>query len=191
MEKRRTEVLKGFTSPSESKEAIARLEKANKKPYKDTTDESRKVTIETPEGLGFTKGQKGFKPVVNPKGDLPRTKDIAPLNVITPKREVIYEKPPEKPKPKPKPTPKPEPKAEEPAPRPKQEPIERLEPRTVSTKISTPEREMVAPVLRPVKIEKPQEVTPRKRAKFIMPTRQGGWSKQPLLMKLFPKLYMK
>ena len=37
-------------------------------------------------------------------------------------------------------------------------------------------------------VEKP---TPKKMPKAIMPTRQGGWSKQPLLMRLFPKLYTK
>jgi hypothetical protein len=37
-------------------------------------------------------------------------------------------------------------------------------------------------------VEKP---TPKKMPKAIMPTRQGGWSKQPLLMRLFPKLYKK
>lgn len=69
------------------------------------------------------------------------------LNVLTPKRKVIYDPPP------PKPKPKPEPKAAEPAPKPKE--IERLEPRIASTKISTPEREIVAPVLRPIPKKEP------------------------------------
>ena len=38
---------------------------------------------------------------------------------------------------------------------PKEEPLEKLEPRTASTKISTPEREIVAPVLRPLSKKKP------------------------------------
>jgi len=33
--------------------------------------------------------------------------------------------------------------------------------------------------------------TPKKGPKSIMPRRQGGWSKQPLLMRLFPRLYKK
>jgi hypothetical protein len=65
-------------------------------------------------------------------------------------------------------------------------------------------QEIVSPVMRPVSVP---ESTPmkepimeeenviierpatRKPPKAVMPTRAGGWSNQPLLMKLFPKLY--
>jgi hypothetical protein len=69
------------------------------------------------------------------------------------------------------------------------------------TQLSQPQ--MIAPVMRPVSVpqttpmEEPmmeeQVVTERpvvrKPPRAVMPTRQGGWGNQPLLMKLFPKLY--
>jgi hypothetical protein len=63
--------------------------------------------------------------------------------------------------------------------------------------------QMIAPVMRPVSapqstpMEEPmmeEEVITerpvgRKLPRAVMPTRQGGWGNQPLLMKLFPKIY--
>ena len=51
--------------------------------------------------------------------------------------------------------------------------------------------EQVAPLMEEAPVA-PQEAAPapvRRGPKAIMPTRQGGWSNQPLLMRLFPKLY--
>jgi hypothetical protein len=70
-------------------------------------------------------------------------------------------------------------------------------PDTTPTKPVTPEKVTPEKVTPPdttatekktTPVEKP---TPKKMPKAIMPTRQGGWSKQPLLMRLFPKLYKK
>ena len=55
-------------------------------------------------------------------------------------------------------------------------PIEPLAPRQATL---TPQ-EIIAPVMRPVA---------RKLPKAVMPRRAGGWSNQPLLMQIFPKLY--
>jgi hypothetical protein len=80
--------------------------------------------------------------------------------------------------------------------------IEPLAPRQASVPTFTP-GEMIAPVMRPVSVpaspivkepvvteetivEKP---VARKPPRAVMPSRAGGWSNQPLLMKLFPKLY--
>jgi len=47
--------------------------------------------------------------------------------------------------------------------------------------------QIIAPVMRPVSVtERP---VGRKPPRAVMPTRQGGWGNQPLLMKLFPKIY--
>jgi len=96
-------------------------------------------------------------------------------------------------------------------PKPKSTPVierkvsERIEPlatRQASALAITP-NDIIAPVMRPVSVP---ESTPmkepileeevvmerpvaRKPPKAVMPTRAGGWSNQPLLMKLFPKLY--
>jgi hypothetical protein len=146
MEKKRIEALKGFTTPSESKEAIARLEKANKKPYKEGLDKSMTTRLEAPEGFGFGREQ-GYKPVLDPDGNLKKERNLLGLNVLTPKREVIYEKPPEKPKPKPKPKPTPKPEPTGGGKTIKEE--EEMQPRSVPKPvISTPEREIVAPVMR-------------------------------------------
>jgi hypothetical protein len=65
-------------------------------------------------------------------------------------------------------------------------------PDTTPTKPVTPEKvtpaDTTATEKKTTPVEKP---TPKKMPKAIMPTRQGGWSKQPLLMRLFPKLYKK
>lgn len=81
-------------------------------------------------------------------------------------------------------------------PRKKSKPIEPISPRQTPVPTFTPE-EIVAPVMRPVPMKEPvvtekvaiQKPIARKPPKAVMPTRQGGWSNQPLLMKLFPKLY--
>jgi len=88
--------------------------------------------------------------------------------------------------------------------RPKAENIEPIQPRQATfPEITQPE--IIAPVMRPVSVpestpmEEPiveKEVVTelpvaRKLPKAIMPRRPGGWSKQPLLMELLPKLYMK
>jgi hypothetical protein len=88
--------------------------------------------------------------------------------------------------------------------RPKAEVIEPIPTRQSPTPAFTPE-EIVAPVMRPVPMEEPVVEKPieiqkrevfyrnnkgqRKIPKAVMPSRQGGWGNQPLLMKLFPKLY--
>jgi len=86
--------------------------------------------------------------------------------------------------------------------RPKSEPIEPIQPRQAPvTQLAQPQ--MIAPVMRPVSVpestpmEEPmmeEEVVTerpvvRKPPRAVMPTRQGGWGNQPLLMKLFPKIY--
>jgi len=86
--------------------------------------------------------------------------------------------------------------------RPKAEIIEPLSPRQAPVpQIEQPQ--IVAPVMRPISVpestpmEEPmmeEEVVTerpvgRKPPRAVMPTRQGGWGNQPLLMKLFPKLY--
>lgn len=83
------------------------------------------------------------------------------------------------------------------------EPIEPLTPRQAPSPILTRE-EIIAPVPRPVDVppappmkepvmEEEAIVTERPMArkppKAVMPRRAGGWSNQPLLMQLFPKLY--
>ena len=84
----------------------------------------------------------------------------------------------------------------------KAEVIEPLAPRQAPGPSIMPS-EMVAPVMRPVAVpvappmEEPmmeEEViterpVARKPPKAVMPRRAGGWSNQPLLMQLFPKLY--
>lgn len=84
-----------------------------------------------------------------------------------------------------------------------EEPIERLQPRQALSPIFSRE-EIIAPVPRPVNIppappvnepvmEEEDTITERpvarKPPKAVMPRRAGGWSNQPLLMQLFPKLY--
>jgi hypothetical protein len=77
---------------------------------------------------------------------------------------------------------------------------EPLAPRMPSTQIidssqpiSTPEPVTVTQPAQPVLKEVIQAQKPviRKGPKAIMPRRQGGWSNQPLLMRMFPKLYAK
>jgi len=82
--------------------------------------------------------------------------------------------------------------------------IEPLAPRQPPAPTFTPE-EIVAPVMRPVSVPEPmpmkepvvteevaiQKPIARKPPKAVMPTRQGGWGNQPLLMQLFPRLYQK
>jgi len=90
--------------------------------------------------------------------------------------------------------------------RPKADVIEPLSPRQSPAPTFTPE-EIVTPVMRPVPMEEPIIEKPietekrevfyrnnkgqRKLPKAVMPTRQGGWGNQPLLMQLFPRLYQK
>jgi hypothetical protein len=100
MEKRRAEVLKGFSYPAEVDAAIVRLEKANKKPYREGNDKSITTPIIAPKGTGYNIGS--FEAMPNPKGDLKETNISIGSNILTPKRKVILEKP-EKPKPKPEP----------------------------------------------------------------------------------------
>jgi hypothetical protein len=84
------------------------------------------------------------------------------------------------------------------------EEVEPLAPRQYPAPTFTP-GEMIAPVMRPVSVPEPmpmkepvmeEEVVTerpmsRKPPRAVMPRRAGGWSNQPLLMKLFPKLYEK
>lgn len=75
-----------------------------------------------------------------------------------------------------------------------------ITPKTVPVPVTTPTEPDRVPVEVPVvpnNIIVPEEKTPvqppvvRRPPKAIMPRRQGGWSKQPLLMRLFPHLYAK
>lgn len=86
----------------------------------------------------------------------------------------------------------------------KAEIIEPLTPRQAPSPILTRE-EIIAPVPRPIEIppappmKEPvmeeeiitERPVVRKMPKAIMPRRAGGWSNQPLLMRLFPRLYQK
>jgi hypothetical protein len=113
-----------------------------------------------------------------------------------PEREVVYREPP----------PKPKPQIIRPVVRPVErnapENIEPIQPRQATfPEITQPE--IIAPIMRPVSVpestpmEEPmmeEEVVTerpvvRKPPRAVMPTRQGGWGNQPLLMKLFPKIY--
>lgn len=62
-----------------------------------------------------------------------------------------------------------------------------------SQPIATPEPVTVTQPAQPVLKEVIEAEKPviRKLPKAIMPRRQGGWSNQPLLMRMFPKLYIK
>lgn len=81
--------------------------------------------------------------------------------------------------------------------------VEPLQPRQAPSPILTRE-EIIAPVPRPVDVppvppmEEPmmeeeaivtERPVARKPPRAVMPRRAGGWSNQPLLMQLFPKLY--
>lgn len=82
------------------------------------------------------------------------------------------------------------------------EPVEPIQPRQAPSPIFSRE-EIIAPVPRPVDVPpappmrqpvmEEEVVTERpvarKPPKAVMPRRAGGWSNQPLLMQLFPKLY--
>jgi hypothetical protein len=121
---------------------------------------------------------------------------VKPVSMLTPKermeREKKYGKIPSA-APKPKPIPVIERKVSE--------EVEPLTPRQAPASTFTPS-EMIAPVMRPVAVpnvpvEEPvvteeaivEKPVARKLPRAVMPTRAGGWSNQPLLMKLFPKLY--
>jgi hypothetical protein len=181
MEKRRLIYTKGVSSPPEAKAAISRLENANKKRYEIARDSSVSVNVDAPKGYGYNTGARIATP-----GGKENNLNVYGSKVFSPKRKVELVKPP-RPKPEPKPKPAPERKVSE--------PIEPMQPKAASTKLAKPEPEMVAPVVRPVKANKPavvaQKTEPRKMPKAVMPTRQGGWSKQPLVKRLFPKLYAK
>lgn len=83
----------------------------------------------------------------------------------------------------------------------KSEPIEPMAPRQATL---TPQ-EIIAPVMRPVDVpvappmKEPvmeeetitERPVARKPPRAVMPRRAGGWSNQPLLMQLFPKLYQR
>ncbi len=146
MEKKRAEVLRGTVVPIESMRAIGRLEKENKKPYKEGLNTSITTPLDAPKGSGF-KGL-DLKPVENRDQKLPETINVQGRNVLTPKRKVILEKP-EIPKPeKPKPTPVA-------PPRPKPEPVKELEIRPASTDLVKPKEEKERDVkMVPVKKER-------------------------------------
>jgi hypothetical protein len=143
MDKRRQEVLKGFRVPIESKRAIGRLEKENKKPYREGINKSITTPINALKGTGYK--DNSFKAMANPKGDLKEVAIATGANVLTPRRKVVLEEP------KPKPKPKPEPKPVAP-PRPKPDPVEKLEIRPADTQIVKPKEEKereVSPVKEP------------------------------------------
>lgn len=159
---------KRFEFPMSSYEAQFRLEKSNKKPYKTGPNKNVTTYIEPPNNYQYefsNKQGKGYSGVTE-------------LGLVEhlPKRKVVF---------------RPE------------EPIEPLQPRQDSSPILTRE-EIIAPVPRPVEIppaspikepvmEEEDTITEslvaRKPPKAVMPRRAGGWANQPLLMRLFPKLY--
>jgi hypothetical protein len=147
MEKKRAEVLRGTVVPIESMRAIGRLEKENKKPYREGADKSITTPLNAPKGTGYNPGS--FKLMANPKGDLKEVQMVQGANVLTPRRKVILEKP-EIPKPeKPKPTPVA-------PPRPKPAPVKELEIRPASTDLVKPKEEKerdvkMVPVKEPLK----------------------------------------
>jgi hypothetical protein len=69
--------------------------------------------------------------------------------------------------------------------------VEQVEPLTTRQPSIPVPSEIVTPVVRPIPttIATKERPVPRKPPKAVMPSRQGGWGNQPLLMKLFPKLY--
>lgn len=161
---------KRFKPPMSSYAAISRLEQANKKPYGIEANKNVKTTIEP---------EKGYSYGWDTPGDSRKFSALTELGVVEhlPKRKVVF---------------RPE------------EPIELLAPRQAPSPILTRE-EIIAPVPRPVDVppappmrepvmeeevvtERPMA---RKPPKAVMPRRAGGWSNQPLLMQLFPKLYQR
>jgi hypothetical protein len=156
-----------FQAPKSSYEARNRLENANKKPYTIINDESLETVIEPQIGYAY---KEGSKPEEISKIRLYGSKKQLP------KRKVVY----------------------------KREDIEPLTPRQSPAPTFAP-REIVAPVMRPVSVPEPMPMeepimeedvvterpVSRKPPRAVMPRRAGGWSNQPLLMKLFPKLYEK
>jgi hypothetical protein len=174
MDKRRkyyeSEFLKNpkFEAPISSFEAVNRLADANKKQYLTTKrNPFVKTKIEPPAGYSYILGS-------NPN----RLSAIVEYGMYEnlPKRKVVF----------------------------KREEIEPIPTRQTPTPTFIPEK-IVAPVMRPVPMEEPVVEKPietqkrevfyrnnkgqRKIPKAVMPSRQGGWGNQPLLMKLFPKLY--
>ena len=140
MDKRRIEVLKGYKPAAGSGAAIGRLEKANKKPYKEG-DSSVGTSITALPGFGYNQNKSGKRMVKEEPGVTFKTLDIYNKNVLTPKREVVLVNPP---RPKPKPAPE----------RKVSEPIEPMQPRySEPQKLAKEKPEMVAPVVRPVKKE--------------------------------------
>jgi hypothetical protein len=155
-----------FEPPISSYEAANRLTDANKKEYfTPKRNPLVKSKIEAGPNHYYTQGS-------NPK----------PLSAIVeygmyenlPKRKVVF----------------------------KREEIESIQPRQAPAPTFTP-GEMIAPVMRPIAVpESPvvkepvvmeetivQKPAERKLPRAVMPSRAGGWGNQPLLMKLFPKLY--
>jgi hypothetical protein len=124
---------------------------------------------------------------------------VKPVSMLTPKERIEREKKYGK---IPSSIPKPQPKPDIVIKRKVYEDIEPIEPRQAPVP-QFEQPQMIAPVMRPVSVpqttpmEEPmmeeQVVTERpvgrKPPRAVMPTRQGGWGNQPLLMKLFPKLY--
>jgi hypothetical protein len=156
-----------FQAPKSSYEARNRLENANKKPYTIINDESLETVIEPQIGYAY---KEGSKPEEISKIRLYGSKKQLP------KRKVVY----------------------------KREDLEPIAPRqAIVPQFEQPQ--IIAPVMRPVSVPEPMPMeepimeedvvterpVSRKPPKAVMPSRQGGWGNQPLLMKLFPKLYEK
>ena len=128
---------------------------------------------------------------------------VKPVSMLTPKERIEREKKYGKiPSSTPKPQPKPQPKPVQVIKRKVYEDIEPIQPRQAPVP-QFEQPQMIAPVMRPVSIPQTtpmkepmmeEEVVTerpvvRKPPRAVMPTRQGGWGNQPLLMKLFPKIY--
>jgi len=165
---RRREYYKNFTSlvdelpnQKETMKAVSRLEKANKKQYGTEEDKKRKPVI--------ISAPKNYRYEISPEESVNEI-GLNYMKEQLPKRKVVF----------------------------KREEIEPISPRQSPAPTFTPE-EIVAPVMRPFPMENPvvteevaiQKPIARKLPRAVMPTRQGGWGNQPLLMQLFPKLYEK
>jgi hypothetical protein len=125
---------------------------------------------------------------------------VKPVSMLTPKERIEREKKYGK---IPSSIPKLQPKPIQVIKRTVSEPIEPLAPRQAPVP-QFEQPQIIAPVMRPVSVpqttpmeepmmEEEDTITERpvvrKPPRAVMPTRQGGWGNQPLLMKLFPKLY--
>jgi hypothetical protein len=140
-------------------------------------------------------------PIINDTVEILKYDPLAvkPVSMLTPQERIEREKKYGK---IPSSIPKPQPKPIQVIKRKVSEEVEPLAPRQAPVP-QFEQPQMIAPVMRPVSVpestpmEEPmmeedvvtERPVGRKPPRAVMPTRQGGWGNQPLLMKLFPKLY--